>query len=126
MRRVRRVRAYEEGRSVVSDPVRELPDPAVQRIEENQAAYARSDAAPLEDRQGRSKAPAVGDNDDWHPGERECTTRIAVHLRKLDGRFIKEASEAVRLPKFPCARIGGIDGKLRRYQHRVHSGGGNL
>src|SRR6516165_9177739 len=126
MRRVRCVRAYEEGRSVVSDPVRELADPTVQRIEENQAAYARSDAAPVKDRQGRSKSAAVGNNDDRHPGERECTARIAVHLRKLDGRFIKEASETVRLPEFPSARIGGIDGKLRRYQHRVHSGGRNL
>src|SRR6516164_8419325 len=78
MRRVRCVRAHEEGRSVVSDPVRELADPAVQRIEENQAAYARSDAAPVEDRQGRSKSAAVGNNDDRHPGERECTARIAV------------------------------------------------
>src|SRR6516225_47403 len=51
------VRAYEEGRSVVSDPVRELTDPAVQRIEKNQAAYTRADAAPVEDRQGRSKSP---------------------------------------------------------------------
>src|SRR5262249_5463897 len=126
MRRVWCVRAYEEGRSVVSDPVPELADPAVQRIEENQAAYARSDAAPVEDRQGRSKSAAVGNDDDRHPGERECTARIAVHLRKLDGRFVKEASETVRLPEFPCARIGGIDGKLRRYQHRVHPGGCDL
>src|SRR5215471_4730772 len=107
MRRVRCVRAHEEGRSVVSDPVRELADPAVQRVKENQAAYARPDAAPIEDRQGRSKSPAVGDDDDRHPGECECTAPIAVRLRKLDGRFIKEASEAVWLPELPGARIGG-------------------
>ena len=44
----------------------------------------------------------------------------------LIGRFIKEASEAVRLPEFPGARIGGIDGKLWCHQHRVHSGGRDL
>ena len=46
--------------------------------------------------------------------------------RKLDGRFIKEALEPVRLPEFASARIGGIDGKLRRHQHGVHAGGRNL
>ena len=103
-----------------------LPIPPYRRIEENQAAHARPDSALVEDRQGRSKAAAVGDDDDRHPGECECALRIAVHSRELDGRFIKEASEAVRLPEFPGARIGGIDGKLRRHQHRVHSGGRDL
>ena len=83
-------------------------------------------AAPVEDRQGWSKAPAVGDDYDRHPGEGQCTVRIAVHSRKLDGRFIKEAPEAVRFPEFPGARIGGIDGKLRRHQHRIYSGGRDL
>jgi hypothetical protein len=57
---------------------------------------------------------------------RECAARIAVHSRKLDGRFIKEALEAVRLPEFPSARIGGVDSKLWRHQYRVHTGGRNL
>ena len=126
MRRVRRVRADEEGGPVVGDPIRELVDSAIQRIEENQAAHARSDAASVEDREGRSKAPAVGDDHDRHPGERERSALIAVHSRKLDGRFIKKAPEAVRLPEFPGARIGGIDGKLRRHQHRVYAGGRDL
>ena len=104
VRRVRRVRADEEGGSVVGDPIRELAGSAIQRIEENQAAHARSDAASFEDREGRSKAPAVGDDHDRHPGERERSALIAVHARKLDGRFIKKTLEPVRLPEFPSAR----------------------
>ena len=49
-RRVWCVRAYEEGGPVVRDPVRELVNPAIQRIEENHAAHPQSDAAPVEDR----------------------------------------------------------------------------
>jgi len=125
MRRVWCVRAYEEGRFVVGDPVRELVDPGVQRIEETQAAHARPDAATVEDRQW-SKAPAVGDNYDRHPSECECAARIAVHSRKLEGRFIKKALEAARLPEFPGARIGGVDVQIAALPTPRHSGGCDL
>ena len=72
-----------EGRSIVSDPIRELAGTAIQRIEENQAAHARSNAASFEDGEGRFKAPAVGNDHDRHPGERDRSTRIAIHLGKL-------------------------------------------
>ena len=35
---------------VLGDPIRELASPAIERIEKNQAADARSDTAPVEDR----------------------------------------------------------------------------
>ena len=40
--------------------------------------------------------------------------------------FIEEALETVWLPELASARIGGINGKLWRDQHRVHAGGRNL
>jgi hypothetical protein len=96
-----------EGRFVVGDPVRELVDPGVQRIEETQAAHARPDAATVEDRQW-SKAPAVGDNCDRHPSKCECAARVAVHSHQLEGRFIKKALEAVRLPEFPALESAAL------------------
>jgi len=82
VRRMRRVRADEEGGSVVGDPIRELAGSAIERIEENQAAHARSDAASFEDRESRSKAPAVGNDHDRHPAERERSALIAIHSRQ--------------------------------------------
>ena len=84
------VRADEKGRSVLGNPVRELAGPAIERIEKNQAADARSDTAPVEDRQGRSKAPAIGNDHDRHLSEREYSARVAIHSCKLNSRFIKE------------------------------------
>src|SRR5271169_3845046 len=103
VRRVWRVRTDEEGGSVISDPIRELAGSAIQRIEENQAAHARSNAASFEDREGRSKAPTIGNDHDLHPGERERGARIAIHSGKLDGGFIKKALEPVQLPEFTSA-----------------------
>ena len=108
------------------DPIREIAGSAIQGIKQNQAAHARSDAASFEDREGWCKASAVGDDHDRHPGERERSALIAVHSGKLDGRFIKKMLEPVRLPEFASARIGGIDGKLRRHQHGVHARGRHL
>ena len=126
VRRVWRVRTDEEGGSVISYPIREFAGPAIQRIEENQAAHARSNAASFEDREGRSKAPAVGDDHDRHPGERERSARIAIHSGKLDGRFIKKALESVQLPEFSSAEIGSINSKLRRHQYGVRARGRDL
>ena len=67
-----------------------------------------------------------GSHGDRHPGERERSALIAIHSGKLDGRFIKKILEPVRLPEFASARIGGIDGKLRRHQHGVHACGRDL
>src|ERR1700722_8869565 len=126
VRRMRRVRANEEGGSVVGDPIGELAGYAIERIEENQAAHARSDATSFEDRESRSKATAVGNDHDRYLGKREHSALIAIHSSKLDGRFIKKALEPVRLPGFARARIGGSDSKLRPPQHGVHARGRDL
>ena len=126
VRRVRCVRTDEEAGSVVRDPIREFAGSAIQGIEQNQAAHARSDAAAFEDREGWCKAAAVGDDHDRHPGKCERSALIAVHSGKLDGRFIKKILEAVRLPEFAGAGIRGIDGKLRRHQYGVHACGRDL
>ena len=72
-------------------------------IEKNQSADARSNTSPVENRQGRSKASAVSNDHDRHFGERECALRVPVNSRKLDGRFINETFEPVRLSEFPSA-----------------------
>ena len=44
----------------------------------------------------------------------------------MRGRFIHEALEAIRLPEFAGAGIGGVDRQLRRQQHGIDAGLGNL
>ena len=80
----------------------------------------------FEDREGWSKASAVGNDHDRHLGERERSVLIAIHSGELDCRFIKKALEPVRLPEFASARICSIDGKLWRHQHGVHARGRHL
>ena len=121
LRRVRRVRTDEEAGICCARSTCEFAGSAIQCIEQNQAAHARSDAATFEDREGRCKAAAVGDDHDRHPGECGRSALIAVHSGKLDGSFIKELPEPVRLPELAGAGIRGIDGKLRRHQHGVHA-----
>ena len=81
-----------------------LSIPAYSASRRTQAAHARPDAATVEDRQW-SKAPAIGNDHDRHRSERECRATVAIHSRKLDGRFIKEALSGVQMRCRPSQQV---------------------
>ena len=120
------VRTDEEAGAVVLDPGSELVQLAIDRIEQENAADAVGDAADLEAPGRRQEAAAVADDHDRHAGERFCRIRIAIEAGEMSGRFIHEALEAVRLPEFSGAGIGGVDRELRRQQHGIDAGIGDL
>src|SRR5262249_467325 len=105
----------------MDDPVRERADSRIERIEQHQTAHARARAAAIEDSQRRAEASAVGDKDNGHGPEHPPSAWIAVHLGEFLCGFAKKALKSARLPELSSARIGRIEGKLRRYEDRIGS-----
>src|SRR5581483_6878645 len=95
------------------DPLRELVELAIDRIEQDDAADAVADAADLEAPGGRQEAAAVADDDDRHFLEGLGGGWIAVEMGEVGDGLVHEPLEAAGLPELACGGVGGIDGHLR-------------
>src|ERR1700729_249937 len=88
---IMRVGTDEEAGPVIFDPGRELVQLAIDRVEQEHAAYAIAEAADFQAPGGRYKAAAVADDDDRHVRERFGGARIAIEFGEMVGRFRYEA-----------------------------------
>jgi selenocysteine lyase/cysteine desulfurase len=119
-------RADEEGRGPLLQPAQELAVFAIERVEQHDAAQAIVGATGVEHERGRVVAAAIGRDHDRRVVERAAGAGIAVKVGQAVTGFAQELGEHTRLPEPSGAGIEGVHRELRRHEHRVEPGFGDL
>ena len=99
---------------------------AVERIEQHHAAQAIVDAAGVQDERGGIVAAAIGGDHDRRAVERATRARVAVKLGQAFAGLAHELREHARLPEPAGAGIERVHRELRRHQHGIEPGFGDL
>src|SRR5471030_3068469 len=103
---VMRIGTDEETGPVFLDPGCKFVQLAINRIEQEHAAYAIAEATHFQAPCGRPEAAAVADDDNRHVCKSLGGARIAVERSEVLGRFGHEALQPAGLPEFSGAGIG--------------------
>ena len=119
-------RTQEERRRPLLQPTRELVVLAVKRVEQHDAAQAIVGAPGVKDERGRIVAAAIGGDHDRRGMKRPARAGIAVELGQPLAGFTQKLREHARLPETAGAGIERVHGELRRHQHRIEAGFGDL
>ena len=98
----------------------------IERVEQHDAAQAIVGTTGVEDERGRVVAAAIGRDHDRRVVERAAGAGVAVKLGQAVAGFAHELGEYARLPEPAGAGIEGVHRELRRHQHRVEPGFGDL